>query len=417
MTPRMAVLAALAYVVMGRWLIGRRARSRAAAFALLNVAAVYLFFFWEYRYSPKFNVLFAAYMASVAVQYVALRFWSERSGWLPWLAFLIPIGLLVVVRYVPLIEIAGLVDARMGERLRADFGSQVGPYFVGVSYLAFRTSYLVLEVRNGVVPRPSLWEYFGFAFFLPTLAVGPISPFSQHRRAFAETDRPEIPVGTAALRVLKGAVKFKFLGSLFNQLTYSGLLLDGHPHLWVDLPIAAVAYYLFLYCNFSGFCDIAIGGAGLMGISVAENFANPFGARNMREFWNRWHITLSQYMRDVVFSPLSKTLVRIVGPAHAGHAIAVTILVVFLLIGIWHGPTWNYAAFGVASGIGVAANHYYTIALRKYLGKERFAAYNRNRAIHAAAVTATFLYFAASLFLFANDWDAMKQIFSMLRLH
>ena len=112
------------------------------------------------------------------------------------------------------------------------------------------------------------------------------------------------------MRVLVGAVKFKFFGPLLNQLTYSGLLLDGHPHLWVDLPIAAVAYYLYLYCNFSGFCDIAIGGAGLMGIPVAENFANPFAARNMKDYWNRWHITLSLYMRDVVFSPLSKALVR-----------------------------------------------------------------------------------------------------------
>jgi D-alanyl-lipoteichoic acid acyltransferase DltB (MBOAT superfamily) len=204
---------------------------------------------------------------------------------------------------------------------------------------------------------------------------------------------------------------------LLNQLTYSGLLLDGHPHLWVDLPIAAVAYYLYLYCNFSGFCDIAIGGAGLMGIPVAENFANPFAARNMKDFWNRWHITLSQYMRDVVFSPLSKTLVRVVGPSRANHAIAATILVVFLLVGIWHGVTWNYAAFGVACGVGVAANHYYTVALKKRLGRERFAAYNRSRAIHAAAVTTTFLYVSASLFLFANDWDAMKTIVSRLRVH
>jgi hypothetical protein len=79
--------------------------------------------------------------------------------------------------------------------------------------------------------------------------------------------------------------------------------------------------------------------------------------------------------------------------------------------------TGNFVAFGVASGLGVAANHYYTLALKKWLGKERFFAYNRSRAIHAAAVTLTFLYVTAGLFLFANDWDAMKTIFSMLRAH
>jgi D-alanyl-lipoteichoic acid acyltransferase DltB (MBOAT superfamily) len=342
---------------------------------------------------------------------------ASGQGWLPWLAFLMPIGLFVIVRYAPLVELAGFYNASLGVELPRNAGFKVDVAFVGVSYLAFRTSYLVLEVRNGIVPRPSFWAYLGFAFFVPTLLVGPISPYSQHRRAFAETDRPEILVGPALLRVLVGAVKFLFFGPLLNQLTYSGLLLDGHPHLWVDLPIASVFYYLYLYCNFSGFCDIAIGGAGLMGIPVAENFANPFASRNLREFWNRWHITLSLYMRDVVFSPLSKALVRAFGPMHANHAIALAIVVVFLLIGIWHGVGWHYVAFGAAHGLGVAANHYYTIALKRGLGRERFAAYNRSRAIHAAAVTVTFLYVAATMFLFANDTAEMKTILSSLRTH
>jgi membrane protein involved in D-alanine export len=417
MTPRMALFGAIVYVVLGRWLVGHRIIGRAAAFALLNLAAVYFFFFWAQRHTPLFNLVFAVYLGFVSVQYVALNCWSQRSDWVPWVAFLMPVGLLVIVRYAPLVEFAGFFHAPLLDWPRRNPAIPLSAVFFGVSYLAFRTSHLVLEVRNGVVPMPGFWEYLGFAFFAPTMSVGPISPYSQHRRAFTETDRPEIPVGRSVLRVLVGAVKFRFLGPLLNSLTYSGLLLDEHPHLWVDLPIAAVAYYLFLYCNFSGFCDIAVGSAGLMGIPVSENFASPFASRNLREFWNRWHITLSQYMRDVVFSPLSKALVRAVGPAYANHAVAVTILVVFLLIGVWHGTTWNYAAFGVACGIGVAANHYYTIALKKWLGKEGFAAYNRSRVIHAAAVTMTFVYFTASLFLFANDTDAMKSIFSMLRAH
>jgi D-alanyl-lipoteichoic acid acyltransferase DltB (MBOAT superfamily) len=227
--------------------------------------------------------------------------------------------------------------------------------------------------------------------------------------------RPEIPIGRASLRVLIGAVKFRFLAPILDQLTYANLLLDGHPHLWVDLPIAALAYYLYLYCNFSGFCDIAIGSAGLMGIPVAENFMNPFAARNPKDYWNRWHITLSQYMRDMVFSPVSKALVRVFGFKRANHAIALTIFVIFLLVGIWHGTGWQYAAFGLAHGFGVAANHYYTIALKKRLGKEGFAAYNRSPAIHAAAVMLTFIFVTTCLFLFANTGDDMKRIFSALR--
>jgi D-alanyl-lipoteichoic acid acyltransferase DltB (MBOAT superfamily) len=174
-------------------------------------------------------------------------------------------------------------------------------------------------------------------------------------------------------------------------------------------------YYLYLYCNFSGFCDMAIGAAALIGIPVPENFDNPFAARNVKDFWNRWHITLSTWMRDVVFSPLSKFFVGKFGIKLADHAIALTITIVFLLVGIWHGVGWHFAAFGAAHALGVVANHYYTIFLKKKLGRDGFKAYNENRWIRAIAVALTFCYCAASLFLFANTFPEMKEIFAVLR--
>jgi D-alanyl-lipoteichoic acid acyltransferase DltB (MBOAT superfamily) len=280
--------------------------------------------------------------------------------------------------------------------------------------MAFRCSRLVLEVRNGSAKKPAFWEYLCFAFFLPTMPVGPINTYANHRRGF-EVVPWVVPVDRAALRVLVGLVKYEFLGGIFDQLTYSGLLHNGHPHHWIELPIAAVFYYLFLYCNFSGFCDMAIGTAALIGIPVLENFNNPFAARNMKEFWNRWHITLSQWMRDIVFAPLSKFLVRVMGTARVNHAIAIAILIVFLLIGIWHGVGWNYAIFGLIQAIGVAANHYYTIGLKKWLGREGFKAYNENRWIHSVAVASTFCYYAASLLFFANTLDQIKELLQVLR--
>jgi D-alanyl-lipoteichoic acid acyltransferase DltB (MBOAT superfamily) len=285
---------------------------------------------------------------------------------------------------------------------------------VGLSYLAFRSSRLVLEVRNGSVKRPNFCEYLNFCFFLPTMPVGPINTYSNFRRGF-EAQSLDFPAGRCALRILVGAVKYQFLGALCNQLTYSNLLMDDHFHHWMDLPVAILFFYLYLYCNFSGFCDMAIGAAGLIGIPVPENFENPFAARNVRDFWNRWHITLSQYMRDVAFAPISKFFARLLGPANVNHAIALTIVVIFLLIGIWHGAGWNYAAYGAVHALGVVTNHYYTIGLKKWLGREGFKAYNSNPWIHAVAVALTFCYCAASLFLFANTFPEMKEILSSLR--
>lgn len=415
---RFELLAACFYLLIGRWLLASAERRRRhAVFAALNIAAVYCLFFYgrSERFAALFNLLFAAYVLLIAVQWVVLRLTSNRAGWTQWLAFFMPIALLLVIRYAPAAAIARAFSSGAYAVMQRHPEFTPAWIFVGFSYMAFRTSYLVIEVRNGLTPMPSLTEYLGFAFFAPTMSVGPINRYAQYRIGIEKPLAQTIPVGRALMRVLIGAVKFRFLSPLLNQLTYTGLLLDGHPHPWIDLPIASVAYYLYLYCNFSGFCDMAIGGAGLMGISVAENFIHPFRSRNMADFYNRWHITLSHYMRDVVFSPMSKRLVYAFGPRYASHGIALTILVVFLLIGVWHGTGWNYAAYGVAHGVGVATNFYLDVYLKKRLGKHRFAAFNRNRFVHGASVSLTFCYVAASMFLFANDGAAMGKILAALR--
>ncbi len=377
---------------------------RDVAFAAVNLVFVYLLFFKGEEQSgfwpstSRYTATFIAYLGMVTLQYGVLRAFSRRGGFLPWLAFFTPILSLLAVRFIVPAFNPGAWWPSAGE-------------FIGISYLAFRCSHLAMEVRNEIVPIPGYFRYLGFAFFLPTLSVGPINPYSNHLKGFAPT-KPEIPLGRAALRILVGVVHYKYLGSLFFQLTYTNLLFDDHFHHWIDLPIAAVFFYLFLYCNFSGFCDIAIGAAGLIGIPVAENFNNPFAARNIKEFWNRWHITLSLYVRDIVFSPLSKFLGRHISPI---HATAIAAVIGFIVVGAWHGSGFNFFLFGASHGVALAANQYYTFGLKKWLGRDGFKAYNENRWIHAAAVTLTFCYVAATLFLFANSIPQMKQIFSILR--
>ncbi len=210
------------------------------------------------------------------------------------------------------------------------------------------------------------------------------------------------PWSAAVTRIVIGLAKYIYFGSLLGPLSYGGLLRDGHPHRPVDVVIAVVAFYLYLYCNFSGYCDMAGGAAALAGRAVDEKCDNPFMARNVRDFWNRWHITLSVYLRDVVFTPISTALVRRWGPRAANHSIAIAIASVFLLMGAWHGIAWNYVLFGASHAVAVVANHYYTVALKKRLGKKRFEAYNAHRGIRAVAIATTFVYVAGSLFLFAN---------------
>ena len=388
-----------------------RGNAREVVLALLNTAGVFYFLIYSVPTHTHKSAMVASvlYLLIVLFQYVMLALFSETRRELSWLAFFTPIAALIVIRYVPFHLYVSLAHA---------FGKQLynhpGSLMIGISYLAFRCSRLVLEIQNGLVNRPGFWEYINFSFFLPTMSVGPINTYANFRLGFEDSPM-RAPIGRACLRCMVGFVKFKFLGAVFGQISYQGFLRNGHPHFWVALPIVMVFYFLYLYCNFSGFCDMAIGAAALIGISVLENFVNPFAARNMKDFWNRWHITLSQWMRDIVFAPLSKFLARVMGPTGVNKAIALAIFVVFLLIGIWHGVGWNYVIFGLLQGIGVSANFYYTIGLKKWLGRDGFKAYNENRGIHAVAVVSTFCYFAATLLFFANTLPEIKEIFYNLR--
>ena len=416
----------LAFVVAGRLIMRQLTGGvRETALAALNLVGVFIFLF--YGGNEHYALRFGIYFALIVGLYLAVLLFADKRGRWPWLAFFAPIAALILFRYVPG-EAFVAVGHAFGKTWRGV------PQMIGISYLAFRCSRLVLEIRNGAVQKPNFLEYVNFAFFLPTMPVGPINTYANFRRGFNPSPtgvgeggrRPdeggqgkaipyEVPVGRAALRILVGAVKYEFLAGLCNQLTYSGLLLDDHPHHWLDLPVAMLFYYLYLYLNFSGFCDMAIGAAALIGIPVPENFDNPFAARNVKDFWNRWHITLSVWMRDVVFSPLSKFFVTKMGIQLADHAIALTITIVFLLVGIWHGCGWNFAAYGAVHALGVVTNHYYTIFLKKKLGRERFKAYNANPWIRAVAVMLTFCYCGASLIFFANTFPQIKEIFSVLQ--
>ncbi len=413
-----------AYVLCARFSLSIYKRSGAALpFAVVNVAAlIWLSLLGGYDPNVDKSILSLGSQAVVRqISFVGfyvlltgggfflMRAFSKREeNWLAWTAFFYPIIVLIIVKYFSFAWIPLFA--------RFDYPTWlISTAFVGLSYMAFRLSYLTLEVRNNVVAPPNLSEYLGFAFFLPTIVVGPINPYSTHRRSIETTETDSIPIGRCLLRILVGATKYFFLGNLANQLSYTGIFYDDRPHGLFDLAVAVVFYYLFLFLNFSGFCDMAIGLAALVGVRVRENFDNPFAARNVKEFWNRWHITLSEYTRDVIFAPVSKALIKKLGVSYANFGIAAAIFLVFIVIGIWHGVGWRFVLFGAVHAAGVIVNHFYTVWMKRRLGKEKYKAYNENNLVNAAAIIATFCYVALSFFIFANDYDMLRVLWYGLR--
>jgi len=340
--------------------------------------------------------LIASYVLLFVIHWILVRVWGASEGPSGMLPVLFPLAVLAIAKYLP---------GHWGEFYS---GKRFNILYLGLSYVAFRLGLLALEVRNRVVPCPSLAEYLGFTFMPLTLSVGPISAYSLFRRSLSKPAAP--PISVVLPRFLKGATKYLLLGNLVNQLTYAGLLGDGHPHSPVDVIVAILAYYVYLYLNFSGYCDMVVAAAAGCGIEIQENFDAPFSARNLQDFWKRWHMTLGTFLRDLLFSPLSKYIATKQGGRNIQHAVAVSIFCVFLVIGVWHGVGWNFALYGAVHGVGVVTVHYYTQFLRKRLSRKAYQDYMANRLIKGAAIIVTQSFAALSLILFANPLPAVARL-------
>jgi D-alanyl-lipoteichoic acid acyltransferase DltB (MBOAT superfamily) len=378
------------------------ARWRSVLFAVFNVLGVLLLLEWPGSGSIReASLRMGIYGVVVTTQFVLTRLFARARGIRPWIAFAFPIVVLVLLKYVGDLWV---------HRASGLLGTDVSATFIGISFMAFRLSKLVMDVRNDAIEMPGLADFLGFAFFVPTMFVGPINPARWHLDSLAGTPPGMLPIRTCVARIVVGATKYLFLGGALTHLAYADLYLDGHPHAWGDFVVSAVAYYLYLYCNFSGFCDIVIGIAGLLRISVIENFRSPLLARNIKDFWSRWHISLSNYVREVLFNPISSGLGARLSPSRINEAIATALVVTFLATGVWHGVGWRYALFGLLHAAAMVVHHYYTLFLRGRLTRPQLKAYNENRLVRTAAVIATFAFVSLTFTVFANDWPALKKL-------
>jgi D-alanyl-lipoteichoic acid acyltransferase DltB (MBOAT superfamily) len=179
------------------------------------------------------------------------------------------------------------------------------------------------------------------------------------------------------------------------------------------IPVACLfpVYAVFLYCNFSGYIDVAIGAAGLVGLSLPENFDRPFSSQSFVDFWNRWHITLSTWLRSYVYNPLLMQLMRSF-PQRSWEPVwaVVAFFVTFFLIGLWHGRNSEFLFYGLLLGLGVSMNKAYELLMTAWIGRKRFIKLSSNQAYIAAARGLTFTYFSVTLLWFSSSWNQIEEL-------
>jgi len=278
-----------------------------------------------------------------------------------WITIAILVGLFVVLKSEPIvIKLSGWLRGIMGQSQTLAAPTDLA--WLGISFLTFRLLHVVRDRQSGRLPAYSLIDFAAYALFFPAVISGPIDR-SQHFMSEMEKARAsQTDVGWqnvtkkntlgGARRILIGSFKKIVLA---DSLAFFALNAQNAEQststfwTWVLL----LAFALRIYLDFSGYTDIALGAALLMGITLPENFDQPYTRQNITAFWNSWHITLAQWFRSYVFYPFTRFLRTKPGYLPAWLIILIGQALTMSLIGLWHGITWNFLIWGLWHALGL----------------------------------------------------------------
>ena len=224
---------------------------------------------------------------------------------------------------------------------------------VGISFYTFMAISYVVDVHQGVFPLAKPIDAAVYLAFFPHLVAGPIV---RAREFIPQLARPRDPRHVPAVPAL-----FLIAGGLFKKVLVADFLainlvdpVFGSPdaHSAAETIVAVYGYAAQIYCDFSGYTDMAIGLAMLLGYRFPQNFDRPYTAASLQEFWRRWHMTLSRWLRDYLYIPLG-------GSRRGSVRTYLNLMVTMLLGGLWHGASWTFVIWGGIHGTGLAIERWY----------------------------------------------------------
>jgi alginate O-acetyltransferase complex protein AlgI len=221
---------------------------------------------------------------------------------------------------------------------------------VGISFYTFKTmSYTIDVYRGHIAPCKSWWRYAMFVTYFPELVAGPIVRASVFLPQMTRSLRPSWPRAYVGLQLVALGFSKKLLIADRLAIFVDAVFLRPAIYSTATIWSAVIAYALQIYCDFSGYSDIAIGISRIIGFDLPENFNMPYSSLSITEFWRRWHITLSQWLRDYLYIPLG-------GNRKGKFRTYVNLTITMLLGGLWHGASWTFVAWGAMHGLALAAH-------------------------------------------------------------
>ena len=321
--------------------------SRPLAWKGFIVAAGYFFYtFWGWEYA----LLLAGYTLVNYLLGWALASVHRRRGRLLALAVIVDLAPLVVFKYYSffafnLSELAGW--SGLGSAL--PLLQLVVP--VGISFTTFRGVGYLVDVYRRDAEKASLLDLAVFMSFFPYLAAGPITRTSELLPQLTARAVPrKIDASRGLYLIALGLAKKVVIGDFLARNLVDGVFAAPGGYSSLDVVLGIHAYAVQIYCDFSGYTDMAIGIALLLGIVLPVNFDRPYTAASLREFWRRWHMTLSRWLRDYLYIPMG-------GSRGSAFATYRNVIITMILAGLWHGAGWTFLVWGLLHGVAQAVEH------------------------------------------------------------
>ena len=332
------------FVVFGlAWALLDRAAPRKA---MLLAASYFFYGYWDWRFC--FLLATASVTAYLAGLFIASARSDLQRRWIIAGALTILLGILGFFKYYNFfLDSLGQLLAALG--IERDLPLMVVVLPVGISFFTFQAISYILDVYRGdVAVRRSLVDLLLYISFFPQLVAGPIvraADFLPQLDIRPVLTRAAVTFGLAM--ILVGLVKKMIIANWLATNFVDDVFLTPDIYDSAALLLAAYGYAIQIYCDFSGYSDIAIGTAALLGFHFHVNFRQPYRAASLQDFWRRWHISLSQWLRDYLYKPLG-------GSRHGRLNTYRNLLITMFLGGLWHGAAFTFVIWGMLHGVGLA---------------------------------------------------------------
>lgn len=247
--------------------------------------------------------------------------------------------------------------------------------FLGLSYAFFRVVQVIIEIYDGVIEEFDGYQFLGFLLFFPALSSGPIDRsrrfIEDDRRIYSKEEYNQL-LSRGVVKIMMGLVYKLPLSGAFLYIMNTYMLNKSDP---IHIVGYAYSYGFYMFFDFAGYSLMAIGTSYILGIKMPENFNMPFISVDMKDFWNRWHITLSHWFRDFVFTRFIIDSARKRRFGSRLTAASVGLIINMTLMGIWHGLETHYIFYGVYHGILLSISEVYQKKSKFYKKHKNSRAY------------------------------------------